>query len=191
MDKIKRLIASSIESKQKILADEKLLAEISRVASKTAEAYRNGRKVLAAGNGGSAADAQHFIAEFVGRFYYDRPALAGIALTTDTSILTAIGNDYGYDYIFSRQIEANAAEGDIFFAFSTSGNSASIVKAMEAAKAKKVITVGFTGEKPSKMDELSDYLLKVPTADTPRIQEGHALIEHIICQLVEEAIFPK
>jgi D-sedoheptulose 7-phosphate isomerase len=188
---IKSIIKASIEAKQRILADDALLAEVEKVAELAAEAYRKGGKILVAGNGGSAADAQHFAAEYVGRFYYDRPALPAIALSTDTSILTAIGNDYGYDFVFSRQVEAHGQPGDLFFAISTSGNSPSIVKALESARAKGVTTVGLTGQKPCKMDALCDHIFKMPSADTPRIQEGHALIEHIICQMVEEKIFPK
>jgi D-sedoheptulose 7-phosphate isomerase len=191
MTTIESVIQTSIEAKQALLADKALLKTVEAVVAATVAAYRNGNKVLAAGNGGSAADAQHFVAEFVGRYYYDRPALAGMALHADTSCLTAIGNDYGYEHIFSRQIEANAVKGDIFFGFSTSGNSANILKAIEAAKAKGVICVGFVGAKPSKMDEVCDYILKMPSTDTPRIQECHALLEHIICQCVEAELFPK
>jgi len=191
MDKIKTAIKESIAVKERILNDDDILTTIKAVAELTVMAYRNGCKVLAAGNGGSAADAQHFAAEFVGRFYYNRPPLSAIALTTDTSALTAIGNDYGYDYIFSRQVEANAVKGDILFAISTSGNSVSIINAIRSAKNKGVAIVGLTGEKPSKMDDMCDYIFKVPSADTPRIQEGHELIEHIICQLVEEQLFPR
>ena len=190
MDRIKTAIRESIAVKERILKDEKLIAAVDVVAALAVEAYKNGNKILAAGNGGSAADAQHFAAEFVGRFYYDRPSLPAIALSTDTSILTAVGNDYGYDRIFSRQIESCAVKGDILFAISTSGNSPSIINAINAAKSKDVSVVGLTGEKPSKMDNICDYIFKIPSADTPRIQEGHALIEHIICQLVEERLFP-
>ncbi|MDR2870432.1 MAG: D-sedoheptulose 7-phosphate isomerase [Deferribacteraceae bacterium] len=188
---MEELVKTSIDAKQRLLADKALLKTVEAVVDATVAAYRNGNKVLAAGNGGSAADAQHFVAEFVGRFYYDRPALPGIALHTDTSVLTAIGNDYGYESVFSRQIEANAVKGDVFFGFSTSGNSANILKAIEAAKAKGVICVGFVGAKPSKMDAVCDFILKMPSEDTPRIQECHALLEHIICQCVESALFPK
>lgn len=191
MERFKKIIEASIETKQNMLQDKALLQTLSDVINVVVNAYRNGNKLLAAGNGGSAADAQHFIAEYVGRFYYDRPALAAIALSVDTSVLTAIGNDYGYETVFSRQIEANAVKGDIFFAISTSGNSPSIVKAIEVANSKNVITVGLIGMKPSKMDSICDYIFKIPSADTPRIQEGHALLEHIICQMVEERIFPK
>ena len=191
MDRIKTAIKESIAVKERILNDDNVLATIKAVIELTVKAYRTGCKVLAVGNGGSAADAQHFAAEFVGRFYYDRPSLPAIALTTDTSALTAIGNDYGYDFVFSRQVEANAARGDILFAISTSGNSPSIINAIKSAKNKGIAVVGLTGKKPSKMDGICDHIFKVPSADTPRIQEGHALIEHIICQLVEEQLFPK
>lgn len=188
---VENIIKASIEAKQALLADEKTVKTIYNVVDEVVKAYKNGFKILACGNGGSAADAQHFVAEYVGRFYYDRPALPAVALTTDTSILTAIGNDYGYDQVFSRQVEANGVKGDILFALSTSGNSVSIINALQAAKAKGIITVGLTGSKPSKMDQLCDYLLKMPSVDTPRIQECHALIEHIICQLAENSLFPK
>jgi D-sedoheptulose 7-phosphate isomerase len=188
---IETIISGSIAIKERILNDKKMIDTIEEVVSALVSSYKAGGKLLIAGNGGSAADAQHVAAEFVGRFYYDRPSLPAMALTTDSSILTAIGNDYGYDQVFSRQIEGNAVKGDIFIAISTSGNSPSIVRALEAARSKGVITVGLTGEKPSKMDPLCDYLLKMPSADTPRVQEGHFLIEHIICQLAEERLCPK
>ncbi|GAB7140691.1 D-sedoheptulose 7-phosphate isomerase [Deferribacterales bacterium RsTz2092] len=191
MQNIKDIISTNIAVQQKLLGDDKLIKTISDVVATIINAYRIGKKILAAGNGGSAADAQHFIAEYVGRFYYDRPALAGIALSTDTSILTAIGNDYGYEDVFARQLQANGNEGDVFVGFSTSGNSANIVKALEVCKDKRIISVGFTGAKPAKMDALCNYIIKAPSTDTPRIQECHELIEHTICQLVEEAIFPK
>ncbi|MDR2884388.1 MAG: D-sedoheptulose 7-phosphate isomerase [Deferribacteraceae bacterium] len=191
MNTIETIISGSIAIKERILNDKKMIDTIEEVVSALVSSYKAGGKLLIAGNGGSAADAQHVAAEFVGRFYYDRPSLPAMALTTDSSILTAIGNDYGYDQVFSRQIEGNAVKGDIFIAISTSGNSPSIVRALEAARSKGVITVGLTGEKPSKMDPLCDYLLKMPSADTPRVQEGHFLIEHIICQLAEERLCPK
>jgi D-sedoheptulose 7-phosphate isomerase len=188
---IEAIISSSIAVKERMLNDKLMIETIEQVANALVTAYKSGRKLLIAGNGGSAADAQHVAAEFVGRFYYDRPSLPAMALTTDTSILTAIGNDYGYDQVFSRQVEGNAVAGDVFIAISTSGNSPSIVRALEAARAKGVVTVGLTGEKPAKMDDLCDYLFKIPSADTPRVQEGHFIIEHILCQLVEERLFPK
>jgi D-sedoheptulose 7-phosphate isomerase len=164
---------------------------ILEVSGKAVEVYRNGNKTLIAGNGGSAADAQHIAGEFVSRFYFDRPGIPSIALTTDTSILTAIGNDYGYEKLFSRQIEANGVKGDMFIGISTSGNSKNIIEALNACKEKGIITVGLTGETGGKMATLCDYCIKVPSNETPRIQESHILIGHIICAVVEEALFGK
>jgi D-sedoheptulose 7-phosphate isomerase len=154
-------------------------------------ALARGKKVLFAGNGGSAADSQHMAGEFVSRFNYDRPGLAAFALTVDTSILTAIGNDYGYDHSFSRQIEAVGQEGDIFFAYSTSGNSPNIVKALQAAKAKGIVCIGMTGNRKGSMEALCDLCIRIPSASTPKIQEGHLIIGHAICGLVEEMVFPE
>lgn len=188
---IKKQIKDSYETKIKLMNDESIIQTIQQVAEITIEAYKKGNKTLIAGNGGSAADAQHMAGEFVSRFYFDRPGLASVALTTDTSILTAIGNDYGYERIFARQIQANGNLGDIFFGISTSGNSPNIVAAIEECKQKGIVTVGLVGEKSCKMDEICDYIIKVPSSETPRIQESHLLIEHMICALVEEAIFGK
>lgn len=188
---IKQQINDSFQVKQEIFKNEQLVQLIEEVSKKTIEAYENGNKTLFAGNGGSAADAQHLAGEFVSRFYFDRPGLASLALTTDTSILTAIGNDYGYEQLFARQIQANGAKGDIFFGISTSGNSSNIVRALEVAREQGIMTVGLTGSKSGKMDALCDYCIKVPSAETPRIQEAHILIGHIICAVVEEAIFGK
>lgn len=184
-------IEESYKTKIKILEDKKLIDVIKQVAQITIEAYKNGNKTLIAGNGGSAADAQHMAGEFVSRFYFDRPGLASVALTTDTSILTAIGNDYGYEKVFARQIQAQGSQGDVFFGISTSGNSPNIIAAIEECKQKGILTVGLVGEKSCKMDEICDYIIKVPSSETPRIQESHILIEHMICALVEEAIFGK
>lgn len=151
----------------------------------------NGGKILIAGNGGSAADSQHIAGELVSRFYFNRPALPAIALTTDTSILTAIGNDYGFEYVFSRQIDGLGNEGDVFIGISTSGNSPNILKALETCKFKNITTIGLTGETGGKMIELCDYCINVPSAETPRIQESHILIAHIICSLIEGIIFGK
>jgi D-sedoheptulose 7-phosphate isomerase len=153
------------------------------------EAYRNQRKILIAGNGGSAADAQHFAGELVSRFYFDRPALAAIALTTDTSILTAIGNDYGYEDVFSRQIQALGQAGDVFIAISTSGNSPNILKAIAQAKAQGLTVIGLTGRTGGKMKALCDLCLCVPSDSTPRIQECHLVLEHTLCACIEEALF--
>ena len=155
------------------------------------ESLRAGGKVMFAGNGGSAADAQHWAGELVSRFYYDRPGLAAIALTTDSSILTAIGNDYGYDYTFARQVEALGRTGDVLLAISTSGNSPNIIRAAEAARARGVAVVGFTGEGGGKLAPLSDICFRVPSTETPRIQEGHEFIGHLLCALVEAEMHPR
>jgi D-sedoheptulose 7-phosphate isomerase len=184
-------VKKSIDVKQKLLDSQELMDLIQEVALKCVEVYKNGNKTLIAGNGGSAADAQHIAGEFVSRFYFDRPGLASIALTTDTSIITAIGNDYGYEKLFSRQVQANGVKGDIFIGISTSGNSANVIEALKECKEKGIITVGLTGEKGGKMSEMCDYCIRVPSNETPRVQEAHILIGHIICAVVEEAIFGK
>jgi D-sedoheptulose 7-phosphate isomerase len=184
-------VKESYEIKQKMYADKDLMALIGEVSQKVIEIYKNGQKTLIAGNGGSAADAQHIAGEFVSRFYFDRPGLASIALTTDTSIITAIGNDYGYEKLFSRQVQANGQKGDMFIGISTSGNSANIIEALNECKEKGIITVGLTGASGGKMAELCDYCIKVPSNQTPRVQEAHILIGHIICAVVEEALFGK
>lgn len=188
---ISNQVKKSIDVKQKLLDSQELMNLVQEVALKCVEVYKNGNKTLIAGNGGSAADAQHIAGEFVSRFYFDRPGLASIALTTDTSIITAIGNDYGYEKLFSRQVQANGAKGDIFIGISTSGNSANVIEALKECKEKGIITVGLTGEKGGKMSEMCDYCIRVPSNETPRVQEAHILIGHIICAVVEEAIFGK
>lgn len=187
---IKDQITASADVKSKIAADKELVEKIACAAEICTEAYRNGKKTMFAGNGGSAADAQHLAGEFVSKFYFDRPGLPSIALTTDTSILTAIGNDYGYENLFSRQVQAQGVEGDVFIGISTSGNSANIVKALEECRRKGIFTIALTGKNPCKMDEF-DLAIKVPSASTPRIQECQTLIGHIICCIVEENIFGK
>lgn len=152
---------------------------------------RSGGKIMFAGNGGSAADAQHWAGELVSRFYYDRPGLPAIALTTDTSALTAIGNDYGYDYTFARQLEALGREGDVFFAISTSGNSPNIVRACQAARGRDIHVVGLTGQEGGKLADICDICFRIPSPETPRIQEGHEFIGHIVCALIEQEMFPK
>ncbi len=184
-------VKKSIDVKQKLLDSQKLMDLIQEVALKCVEVYKNGNKTIIAGNGGSAADAQHIAGEFVSRFYFDRPGLASMALTTDTSIMTAIGNDYGYEKLFSRQVQANGVKGDMFIGISTSGNSANVIEALKECKEKGIITVGLTGEKGGKMAEMCDFCIKVPSNETPRVQEAHILIGHIICAVVEEAIFGK
>ncbi|PJK14726.1 phosphoheptose isomerase [Lysobacteraceae bacterium NML07-0707] len=154
------------------------------------KALNDGGKLMLAGNGGSAADAQHWAGELVSRFYYDRPGLAAVALTTDTSILTAIGNDYGYDYVFARQIEALGKAGDVFIAISTSGNSPNIVNAAEAAHERGIKVIGFTGQGGGKLATLCDICFRVPSNETPRIQEGHEFIGHMLCALIEARVFP-
>lgn len=188
---IKNYIEDSIETKQSILDNEKCIKNIENIANLIVEAYKNNNKVLTAGNGGSAADAQHIAAELVSKFYFDRPTLSAVALTVDTSILTAIGNDYGFENIFARQIEANGRKGDVFIAISTSGNSKNILEAIKEAKVKGLITVGFTGKNEGEMDALCDYVLKVPSYETPKIQESHIMIGHIICAIIEKKLFIK
>lgn len=190
-DYIRAQVKDSIGVKERFLADEKNIELLDRVAADLIAAYRAGKKTLIAGNGGSAADAQHIAAEFVSRFYFDRPALASIALTTDTSALTAIGNDYGYELLFSRQLEANGQAGDIYIAISTSGNSKNVLKSLESAKRMGIKTVGLTGENGGKMKELVDYCICIPSNETPRIQECHILVGHILCAAVEKELFEK
>lgn len=188
-DYIREQIQNSIAVKEAFLTDAANIELMDRVAAELIAAYRAGKKTLIAGNGGSAADAQHIAAEFVSRFYFDRPALASIALTTDTSALTAIGNDYGYEYLFSRQLEANGVPGDIYIAISTSGNSKNVLRSLESAKKLGIKTVGLTGRTGGKMKELVDYCICVPSEETPRIQETHILVGHILCAAVEKALF--
>ena len=184
-------IKKSIEVKQQILENKDILETILKVGEILVEVYKSGNKLLIAGNGGSAADAQHIAGELVSKFYFDRPALPAIALTTDTSIITAIGNDYGYEKLFSRQIEANGVKGDVFLGISTSGNSKNVIEGLKIAKEKGLITIGLTGESGGKMKELCDYCICVPSNETPRIQESHLLVGHILCSIIEEAIFGK
>jgi phosphoheptose isomerase len=169
--------------------DTVLRESISRAVALSVDALKGGNKLLFAGNGGSAADAQHWAGELVSRFYFDRPGLPAIALTTDTSILTAIGNDYGYDYVFARQVEALGRKGDVFFAISTSGNSKNILRAIEAARTIGVNVIGFTGQGGGKMAELCDLCFRMPSSETPKIQEGHEFIGHLICGLIEQRMF--
>ncbi len=185
---IESYIKDSIAAKQKLAADEGLLLVIENVVKAIVETYKHGGKVLTAGNGGSAADAQHIAAEFVSKFLYSRKALNAIALTTNSSILTSVGNDYSHEYVFARQIQAYGNEGDVFIAISTSGNSKNVLLAIKEAKLCGMKIVGLTGGKPSMMDDLCDYLIKVPSDKTPVIQESHIMIEHIICALVEKEL---
>lgn len=182
-------IKASIEVKQVILADAALVRTLQQVADAAVGAYRAGHKLLLAGNGGSAADAQHIAGELVNRFRVDRAALAAVALTTDTSVLTSIANDSAFDRVFARQLEALGASGDMFIGLSTSGTSPNIIRALEVCKTKKIIRVGFTGSGGGAMAPHCDYLLAVPARETPRIQEAHIMLAHIFCGLVEEALF--
>ncbi|HEB9272661.1 phosphoheptose isomerase [Campylobacter sp. BCW_6875] len=188
---IKGHFTDSILVKEQILKDENLIILIKNASLEVIKAYKNGNKTLLAGNGGSAADAQHIAGEFVSRFYFDRPGIASIALSTDTSILTAIGNDYGYENLFARQVQAQGVKGDVFIGISTSGNSKNILKALELCKQKEIISIGLSGASGGAMNELCDYCIKVPSTCTPRIQEAHILIGHIICAIVEEELFGK
>lgn len=186
---IKNIIEASIQVKTKILSDNRLLKTIEDVTNVIVHAFENGHKVLFCGNGGSAADAQHLAAEFSGRFYTDRDPLPSEALHCNTSYLTAVANDYSYDIVYSRMVKGMGRKGDVLIGLSTSGNSVNILKALEEAKKIGMITVSFTGETGGKMKDQCDYLINVPSKDTPRIQESHIMIGHIICQLTEENLF--
>lgn len=187
--RIANIIKSSIDVKERILNDAKLLLKINEAAELIIKTYKQGGRVFFCGNGGSAADAQHLAAELSGRFYFDRPPLAAEALHVNTSYITAVANDYAYDVIFSREVDAFCKEGDVLVGISTSGNSANVLKAFETAKGKGVLTIAMTGESGGKMASISDILINIPSNDTPRIQESHITIGHIICQIVEEELF--
>jgi len=189
MNKIKSIIESSISVKQDLLKEDTLLNTIEEVVGVIVTCFKNGQRVYFCGNGGSAADAQHLAAEFSGRFYTDRKALPAEALHCNTSYLTAVANDYGYDQVYARLINGIGQKGDILVGLSTSGNSANITQAFEVARQKGMITIGFTGQTGGQMKAWSDHLINIPSTDTPRIQESHIMIGHIICQLVEEKYF--
>ena len=190
---MKQYIQKQIEESQRVmtamLADQPLQEATLAAAQACITSLQNGGRILLAGNGGSAADAQHIAGEFVSRFLCDRPGLPAIALTTDTSILTAIGNDYGYEKLFSRQVQAHGNKGDVFIGYSTSGKSPNILLAFQEARARGLICIGLTGNRGGPMRELCDHLLEVPSPDTPKVQEGHLVLGHTICGLVESAIF--
>jgi len=188
---VRNEIAEAVGLMNAMLADRDLIALVEQVAGVCVAAIQRGNKILFAGNGGSAADAQHLAAELVGRLAYDRPALPAISLTTDTSILTAVGNDYGYDDVFRRQISALGVKGDVFIAISTSGRSKNLVKALATAHEKGVTTVGMTGATGGDMLALCEHCLRMPSTSTQKIQEGHIVIGHIICGLVERLIYPR
>ncbi len=188
---IKKLITDSIATKQLVLEDQELLAAIENTAQACIDAFKADKKVLFCGNGGSAADAQHISAELSGRFYTDRPPLYSEALHVNSSYMTAVANDYSYDVVYSRMVEACGRKGDVLVGITTSGNSKNIIAAMETARKQGMVTIGMTGKSGGKMNDCCDIMLRVPSTDTPRIQESHILIGHIICQLIEETIFPK
>jgi len=193
--KLENYIKFQIETTKSIMAimleNQELISKIQAAAEACVRALENGGKIMLAGNGGSAADAQHIAGEFVSRFAFDRPSLPAIALSTDTSILTAIGNDYGYEKLFERQLQAHARKGDILIAYSTSGKSINVIAALKEARNRGVVCIGMTGNSGGLMRELCDYYLEVPSTDTPKIQEGHAVLGHILCGLVERALFKK
>lgn len=186
---IRSQLAETQTVMQAMFADDSLLARVEAAARACVECLGSGGKILLAGNGGSAADAQHIAGEFVSRFAFDRPGLPAIALTTDTSILTAIGNDYGYERLFARQVQAHGQKGDVFIAYSTSGQSPNILAALKEAQARDLVCVGMTGNRGGPMKDYCEHYLEVPSRDTPKIQEGHAALGHIMCGLVERALF--
>lgn len=192
---MQKYISAQITESQRVmsamLTDSKLMETVQHAAEACLKCLNSGGKLLFAGNGGSAADAQHMAGEYVSRFAFDRPGLPAMALTTDTSILTAIGNDYGYEKLFARQVQANGNKGDVFFGYTTSGKSPNVLRAFEEARACGLTAVGLTGNRNGPMDELCDILLKVPSAETPKIQEGHLVLGHIICGLVESQLFTR
>lgn len=184
-------IKESIEVKQKLLTNSLLISDIRKIAVTCTNAFSRGNKVLFCGNGGSAADAQHLAAEFSGRYYYDRPPLYAEALHVNSSYLTAVANDYSYDEVYARLIKGIGREGDVLIGLSTSGNSKNIIRAFEVARELSITTVGFTGATGGEMAGLCDFLINVPSKDTPRIQEAHIMLGHIICELVESTLFPQ
>lgn len=189
--KIKNIIQNSISVKQQVLENDSIISTIQEVTDKIVACFQGDGKVLFCGNGGSAADAQHLAAEFAGKFYFDREPLNSEALHVNTSYLTAVGNDYSYQEVYARIVKAKGRTGDVLVGISTSGNSGNVVKALAQAKKQGMITIGFTGETGGEMKELCDYLIPIPSTDTPRIQECHILVGHIICELVEETLFEK
>lgn len=188
-DLIKSYIQESVDVKTKMLSDEKLVAAIRDAADACISAYRNGGKIMWCGNGGSAADAQHMAGELVNKFRFDRPGVPSIALGSDPSVVTSISNDYGFEHVFSHQVQAQGAVGDVLIGISTSGNSRNILEAIDAAWGKHITTISITGAASCKMDK-ADIVIKVPSCDTPRIQEGQTLVGHILCCLIEKELFP-
>lgn len=188
IDIAKSIITDSIRVKQTLLVDEALMAKVTAIAKVMVEAYKAGHKTMWAGNGGSAADAQHMAGELVNKFCFDRPGLPALSLSTDTSIITAVGNDYGFDRLFARQVEAQGSEGDVFIGISTSGKSPNLVNALDACREKGITSVAIVGANPCPMDDY-DYVIHVPSTVTPRIQECQTLIGHILCYIVEQELF--
>ena len=188
-DLIRRNISDSITVKQKLLQNDTIIVDITKVAELIVEAFNNGNKLLICGNGGSAADAQHLAAEFSGRYYLNRPPLHAEALHTNTSFMTAVSNDFSFDEVYARLIQGIGKQGDILIGMSTSGNSKNVIKALEEAKKKNLITIGFTGKANGNMKPYCDYLINIPSDDTPRIQECHLMLGHAICELVEKELF--
>lgn len=191
MNRIKQAIKASVDVKSAILQDEDLLLSIEKATEAITECYKNGGKVLFCGNGGSAADAQHLAAELSGRFYFDREPLFAEALHVNTSYLTAVANDYSYELVFARLVKAMGRKGDVLIGFSTSGNSKNVLQAFEEAKSKGMYCIAFTGNEGGKLKNTSDILINIPSTDTPRIQESHIMVGHIICELVENNLFGK
>ena len=188
IDIAKSIITDSIRVKQTLLVDEALMAKVAAIAKVMVEAYKAGHKTMWAGNGGSAADAQHMAGELVNKFTFDRPGLAALSLSTDTSIITAVGNDYGFDRLFARQVEAQGCAGDVFIGISTSGKSPNLVNALQACRDKGITSVAIVGANSCPMDDY-DYVIHVPSTETPRIQECQTLIGHILCYIVEQELF--
>ena len=188
--RINKCIKSSVENYTRVLQDDVLQENIQKIAMKSIAAFRGDKKMLLCGNGGSASDAQHIAAELSGRFYIDRPPLYAEALHLNSSYMTAVANDYGFEETYARMIEASGRKGDILIGISTSGNSPNVVKAIQKAKDKSMLTIGFTGINGGTLNDICDIMIRVPSDDTPRIQEAHILIGHIICQLIEEEMFP-
>nr|WP_145544882.1 D-sedoheptulose 7-phosphate isomerase [Variovorax boronicumulans] len=188
---IQEQLKQSADVIQALRADDRLQATLADIAERCITALRNGRKLLFMGNGGSAADAQHLAGEMVSRFAYDRPGLPAFALTTDTSVLTAIGNDYGYVHLFARQVQAVGQAGDVLIGISTSGKSPNVLAALEQGRQQGLVTVGMTGMQRARITEVVDLCLEIPSVSTPKIQEGHIVCGHILCGLIEVAMFPR
>lgn len=190
-EKIKDVLKSSISVKNEIISNDELISKIDQAAHEIIEAFIRGNRVYFCGNGGSAADAQHLAAEFSGRYYYDRPPLDSEALHVNTSYITAVGNDYSFDEIYARLLKGKGIKGDILVALSTSGNSKNIIRAIIEAHRIGMTVIGLTGSTGGLMKESCNILINVPSTDTPRIQESHITIGHIICEIVESTIFPR